>query len=190
MASGYVICQICESYHDNIEKLNEHYDSDHPQTSGPKHEQKFRCDQCDKRFTRKERLEYHTRRIHYVTADSPLGEFQCNQCDKRYVKRETLKSHMKKVHDVTLPLLSSGPRRSHISDEHLKNERKFQCDHCEKRFTEKKGLAHHKKRAHYVTAAPPQGEFKCNECEKRYANRYDLRRHMLNAHDVTLPALR
>ena len=92
MPSGYVICQICQSYHDNMEELNAHYETDHPQAGNTKRERKFQCDQCDKQFTSKYGLAYHKKRMHYVTTESPLGEFQCNQCDKRYVKRETLKA--------------------------------------------------------------------------------------------------
>ena len=121
MSSGYFVCQICESYHDSIEELNAHYEKDHPQKylHKTKHERKFDCDQCNKRFTRKELLDYHKKWVHYVTTEPPPGEFNCDICNKRYRSRQMLKRHTKKVHDVTLPALLRCPGRTKKTDKNL-----------------------------------------------------------------------
>ena len=77
----------------------------------------FKCDYCDKRYTRCDSLNRHIK-IHRGTGKKP---FKCNYCDYRGISESHLKVYVR-VHT---------------------GERPFKCDHCEKRFKTRGNLCRH-----------------------------------------------
>ena len=113
MHSGYVVCQICESYHGSFEELNTHYESDHPtgrreaNESGiqPNEDGRFPCEFCDKSFTRKDYMYGHQRKVHgreSVKAKKAdyQGNFPCEVCGNKLSSTQKLKHHMKVKHNI------------------------------------------------------------------------------------------
>ena len=145
---GYVICQICESYHDSIEELNAHYERDHP--TGSKLERKHKCEFCDRSYSQTSHLYSHQRKVHgretgkrepkphhpNMTSD---GKYKCEFCDKEYSRSKHMYSHQRQVH-------------GHESEKQRKiNQGKFPCESCDKRFLSKQYIRHHQKTVHNVS---------------------------------------
>ena len=108
--SGYVICQICESYHDSIEELNAHYERDHPtgntlSKSEKTKDGKYKCDYCNKLFNQPSNLYEHQRRLHGREPGQKRkqnqGDFECEFCEKRLSTKQRLRHHIKQVHGTT-----------------------------------------------------------------------------------------
>ena len=79
----------------------------------------FKCDYCDKRYTRRDNLNRHIK-THRGAGKKP---FRCNHCDYRGISESHLKIHVR-VHT---------------------GERPFKCDHCEKRFKTRGNVKRHMK---------------------------------------------
>ena len=77
----------------------------------------FKCDYCDKRYTRRDNLNRHIK-THRGAGKKP---FKCNDCDYRCVSGAHLKIHVR-VHT---------------------GERPFKCDYCGKRFKTRGNMNRH-----------------------------------------------
>ena len=103
-----MVCQICESYHDSVEELNAHYESDHPTGSGgiqAKEEGRFPCEFCGKSFTRKDYVFSHQRKVHGRESEgkrakkSPYqGKFPCKVCGKKFSSHRYMLKHQNTQH--------------------------------------------------------------------------------------------
>ena len=109
MHSGYMVCQICESYHDSVEELNAHYESDHPTGRGvhANEEGRFPCEFCDKTFSENASVYKHQRRVHGRESAGKRekkadyqGNFPCAVCGKKLSSLQGLKYHMKAKHNA------------------------------------------------------------------------------------------
>lgn len=80
------------------------------------HDEKFKCDSCDKFFLKNNELLKHKERMHLQ-----LKSIVCSVCGFRVFSKDLLKLHMVK-HDET---------------------RAFECDICKKKFKRKKNLDFH-----------------------------------------------
>ena len=102
MRSGYMVCQICESYHDSVDELNAHNESDHP--TGSAAEKKFPCKLCDKSFTKMSNVYRHQKKEHgqELLSRKPnyQGKFPCEVCGKKLSSQTKLKYHMKAKHNI------------------------------------------------------------------------------------------
>merc|ERR1712007_287530 len=54
-------------------------------------QREFECEQCRKRFFKKESLEKHTR-VHH------MEKFECEYCRKKFLKKESLEKHTRVHH--------------------------------------------------------------------------------------------
>ena len=57
-----------------------------------------KCNQCHRRFKRKEKLEEHIKNDHGTHAQThrkDAEKFDCNQCDKKFVSNSLLKKHIR-----------------------------------------------------------------------------------------------
>ena len=61
-------------------------------------ERPFKCDHCDKEFTRKTHLKKHLQGLN-VKAISP-SNFLCEKCDSTFANQYSLEKHFKKYHEV------------------------------------------------------------------------------------------
>ena len=86
-------------------------------------EKNFKCEICEKDFSRKGYLNKHKTRVH--TEDK---QFICNVCCSSFTLQHKLNSH--------------------ISNYHQKGQRKFKCDSCGKSLTSSHNLKNHIKNIH------------------------------------------
>lgn len=69
----------------------------------------FNCPNCDKKYTRKENLDYHLNNAKFKCKVRNLTDFQpdeqnqtlCTICDKKYATKSSLKRHLISVHQLT-----------------------------------------------------------------------------------------
>ena len=103
-----MVCQICESYHDSVEELNAHYESDHPTGRGvhANEEGRFPCDFCDKTFSERFSVYLHQRTVHGYESEKKRkrkqGTFAYDICGKMLSDRSNVTRHMKTVHKQTI----------------------------------------------------------------------------------------
>lgn len=77
----------------------------------------FKCDQCDKKYTRNSRLTSHIKKIH-----DGIKPFSCGTCKKRFGRRDHLRRHEK----------THGERKT------------YDCEKCVKKFVSKQALQLHR----------------------------------------------
>ena len=132
----------------------------------------FKCDQCHKTFAQKNYLFRHLK-IH--NEEKP---FQCDLCHKTFKQRGYLFRH-RKIHDDDKPFKCDqcdwAFTRKVQLNVHLRThtgEKPFQCNQCNKAFTRKDHLIYHL-RTH-------RGEkpFQCDQCQKRFTGKSDLTYHL------------
>ena len=85
------ICELCGNAYSRTTGLKQHMISRHST------QRDFKCTECDKAFTNKNRLANHLR-IH--TGAKP---FKCKICDYHSNRRDNVLLHCKKVHKVERP---------------------------------------------------------------------------------------
>ena len=114
----------------------------------------FKCDHCEKTFTRrqslKEHLNLHTRKCH-----------KCPHCAKVFTRADKLKIHQ----------VSQHPEHSNPGEVAL--SRIHKCDSCDMSFAYKSYLTAHVKIVH--EKAKP---FSCETCGKKFAKRHRLNEHL------------
>ena len=151
-----------------------------------RHEKRFGCDACDRRFTRIESLRSHRQAVH---PDAVLEWFVFN-CPKRGCvfsssRRTDLAKHVRGFHGTAGLIACDHPgctfqstwrcsiyqhkRRVHI------DAKPFACDHngCAFRSNTRGDLSRHKDTVHLNIRNKP-----CHVCEKRFDTRNHLIEHM------------
>jgi len=54
---------------------------------------KFRCDNCDQKFSQQEELMQHQQVVHYK--DSP---YDCKECNQSFSNMEDMRTHLQRYH--------------------------------------------------------------------------------------------
>ncbi|XP_065582450.1 zinc finger protein 260-like isoform X3 [Artemia franciscana] len=133
----------------------------------------FRCDFCNKGFSRKGYLTSHITRVH-----KKKRKFACNLCDARFVTSPHLKRHIK-THTGEKSFKCSECQRAFAVKENLLShmtihtqEKRHVCIICDAKFLRNRHLNRH--------LALHRGEksFICNVCQKPFAHRDSMIRHM------------
>ena len=103
---AYVICQICESYHDSIEELNAHYEKDHP-TGNKKNmtsDGKYKCDDCERAYMHLRHLYSHQRKAHGRALSKKRrrgqGTVECDVCGQYFHDNSGMNRHKRNVHKI------------------------------------------------------------------------------------------
>ena len=109
----------------------------------------FDCDECGKKFNRKDNLKRHKDLVH---TDTTRERIHCLQCPKTFI----WKTHLDK----------------HVQEDHSKFLSSFRCEECNKMFREEKSLKRHNKEQHTNST-----KFKCPKCEKSFSQKANQRRH-------------
>ena len=84
----------------NIEMKEEPFDAELEafEDNFPEHLKTFKCDSCDKSFSRHDHLKRHTATVH-----EGLRNYGCAFCEKSYSRPDHLKNHVSTVHFDKLP---------------------------------------------------------------------------------------
>ncbi|XP_063441644.1 zinc finger protein 773-like [Mytilus trossulus] len=159
-------CEVCRKEFKTKRQMKEHILSLH---AGVK---PFKCDQCDKMFTRKYHLERHLM-MHAGTKD-----YQCEYCGKEFSTKGNLLSHVRRVHlqikEYTCGVCQKGFFSPKDLQTHFKThtgEKPYQCDICLKKFTEKSNMEWH------LRIHSGERPYQCEYCEKTYTRMPHLLRH-------------
>ena len=122
----------------------------------------YNCKLCHKKFTSKQRLEYHEKN---QVCSSEKTSYFCVYCSKAYKHKQSLSRHIKKYHqnvvsknltkcssqnpDFTKGIPSQLPHKSAIFDKSYgvtTQKVHYCCEYCSKCFTRKDNLVRHKKK--------------------------------------------
>lgn len=109
----------------------------------------FKCDLCDKDFTRNAHLKRH-KQINHEGLKSANKEVQCDQCEGTFANKHSLRKHVRKIHEV----------------------KQYFCDVCGKSFHKNHLLRNHK-----MEHTGDQFPFKCSKCLKLFKYPFQLKRH-------------
>ena len=120
----------------------------------------FRCDVCQKGYTRKNDLERHLS-INQCEPDLEYV-FPCTLCEKQFTLKRTLQRHIVAIHEQNLNLNHS-----------------FQCNVCRKGFSRQDHLGEH---ALIHERDPPKYPFRCEMCNETFTNTSGLRVHNRMTH--------
>jgi KRAB domain-containing zinc finger protein len=112
------VCGICKKAFRTVDALKQHKFVH--MTDEEKNKKGFPCTICDKKFSRRTKLEYHMRR------HNDERHFICTICNKSFHDSVRLKAHIER----------------HSTD------KKFKCDDCDAGFVCKRYLTNHKSRYH------------------------------------------
>jgi uncharacterized C2H2 Zn-finger protein len=150
----------------------------------------FKCDHCDKAFTRENTLVRHVNKKHKnlniqvnvieetneidikeeligdVTAAEDailkIQKFRCDHCDKAFSENSKLQRHINATH---------------------KKIKRFACDLCDYSSYYKTNLNKHSKAVHLGKNKKPEPrEFKCDHCDKAYTQKWILVQHVNTVH--------
>ena len=178
---GRYLCLYCKTENKRPALLGDHILNKHF------NQPLFPCNQCDKGFDTRLKLEIHMNGKHSTDKDyqcdkcaksfkSILGlkqhvdgyhgeqntEVKCNQCDKSYKNERYLKTHIKYMH--------SGQRTRIV------------CDDCGKSFSTKEIFRMHCLKNHANASEQAKNKHKCPHCEYTVFEKHHLKSHIKRIH--------
>ena len=147
--NGKYICKICQKLYQNRLTIKTHLKAVH------KFGQSFKCDVCNKEFSHKDRLKFHTK-IHNQEKNQV-----CDLCGKSFIHDQNLQLHHLK---------------SHGSEEEKIKSQKYACSGCDKHFYRRHVLAQHEQIHSRIL------RFSCDQCEKEFFTSNARRQHIDKKH--------
>ena len=133
-------------------------------------DKKFKCNLCEKKFTRKESLQYH---FFSHTGEKP---FTCAQCGASFRAKPTLRNHIKVVHDGNIMNMKTIKETSKtllkLPQQVKPDKITAICSLCSKRFKNKFRLNMHMHTQHGDLP------FECSVCLKKFPIISRLEVHM------------
>ncbi|XP_067647577.1 zinc finger protein Xfin-like [Eurosta solidaginis] len=132
--------------------------------------QVFQCDQCERRYNRKDRLVAHMKKSHTYNADNPSCSTYVNETKTSITGKKSPKEKSFLCAFCGRAVSSSSNLIVHMR-RHT-GEKPFQCEFCDKAFPRSSDLACHR-RTH--TGEKPHH---CTVCGKSFSRSYKLQQHM------------
>ena len=131
------------------------------------HDRRFKCDQCEKTYTRKHHLQRHQKQAHELQTSlslqanpdmlgpgRPRSLFMCTLCGRTYIWKQDLKRHQKRIHNIDGPIYEEiFPESGQLPEE-----------------------------AHLDPSEQSDYRFHCTECRRSYRWKHHLKRHILQVH--------
>ena len=156
-------CSVCLSEHQDSFARRKHEKQIHD-----KEDREYKCEYCDKSFTNKSALDYHTNKH-----KSEPSKETCDICGSQFLAKTHLKEHKAIVHG------QNGGSQTN-----------FECSYCSKTFQMKKSLNRHErekhmetnKNSHFTEDISSIDDIKCVGCEKNFKRREHMERHMKSVH--------
>ena len=194
----YKLCPNCEYIAPDEDKLNQHFNEAHKETSDSntfifsKSNSKYRCDHCD--FTTKNQrlLKQHTtmkhegyRRLTQLTDKFTIVEkenlrlYSCKECEYENPNATNIKRHIETKHlDMCFPCDQCGyigtrmqSLRYHINTVHEKLLQ-HSCKKCEEKFIHYEALRSHVDTVHLGIS------YDCKQCKSKFTRPGNLNKHV------------
>ena len=137
---------------------------------------RFRCKQCVKDFSCKQRLIQHSQNVHEGLT------FNCDQCSKTYNSSTGLSLHVQTVHEGLTYQCDHCDKdftQSHHLKRHVRSVHEgvtYQCEQCPKTYKSKVGLYLHMKSIHEGVT------YQCEQCHKSFTQKFHLKQHVRLKH--------
>ena len=191
-AKTNLTCEKCGKLYNSLKHLNQHIQE--------KHENCYKCDQCDAVFSTIRERKCHKIKIHvgrkfactvcgkkfhykvglknHFKTHLPVRPFPCEYCEKRFIDASELRRHMLK-HTGEKPhvceVCGAMFRERYRLNVHMRRhtgERPYACNKCEASFTSGSSLRLHK-------LIHVEGKFyQCTYCVKVFRTPVNLYNHM------------
>ena len=188
--SGWPECGLCGKKYPTRQIVKKHIFTVHLEEMDhedfKKHiipvQEEFECEQCKKKFSKKERLERHARVYH-------MEEFKCEKCGKRFSRKENLKRHITVRQELKFECELCHRKFSlrcekmrHLKNEHkieAGDEAKMKCEVCDRKL-KRFAMKDHMKRRHKIEYV------ECAQCGETFNNETKLETHKSLVHVVKL----
>eukprot|EP00092_Neocalanus_flemingeri_P086858 GFUD01109507.1.p1 GENE.GFUD01109507.1~~GFUD01109507.1.p1 ORF type:complete len:737 (+),score=115.03 GFUD01109507.1:241-2451(+) len=167
------ICEICGHIAKTVDFLDTHKQVKH---FGLK---QFKCDECDKEFSKNRYLIIH-RRTHNTT-----NTYKCDQCDYSSNLQKNTNRHKARNHVDPLIINLNCEKCEYVATNkerlqtHVRSYHSgilHECIHCEKKYKERSKYLLHLRRDH-------QGlRYKCENCAQEFTNKHTLVTHVQRDH--------
>ena len=161
-------CTLCEKLFNHRISLKRHMKSHSEKLV------KFACEKCGDKFTRKDNLLQHERRVHKLAnlnvgliSEAFQEEFICKMCNHNFGKdRYKFESHL---------LLKTCQKKE--GNLEVDDKGRLQCEQCDKTYGDLNSLTRHIAWKHRKTV-----DFKCLECVTSFKLKSSLARHVKQKH--------
>ncbi|XP_016356275.1 uncharacterized protein LOC107699513 [Sinocyclocheilus anshuiensis] len=134
---------------------------------------RLECNECGKKFTRRETYNLHR---HFHMHQDEQASLVCKECGITFQHRSDLIKHRSIHKENSQPSLSHSKRSERI----YKERRKFQCEHCGMCFSTMMRLRLH------VCEQNVEKPFRCPLCRKEFQYRVSINAHM-QSHSLDSP---
>ena len=163
-------CVVCGKEYKHKVSLERHTKDIHGSSS-----EGILCDMCDLKFTRRDNLYVHKRKVHnayHMNLDairnSNETSLSCEMCSEHFDKPEQFEAH------IAMKICQDKQNCFDIND-----KEKYQCHLCERSYAHKKNLV-----AHLSWKHREKPIFKCEVCNVTFTQKFSLVRHLKKAHET------
>ena len=136
----------------------------------------FKCEVCEKSFTRLDTCTKHKREVHGGI------RYPCTQCPANYAQQHKLKKHMEKhtrnTCNICGEIISLKNQSRHLREVHSAGP-SLQCPQCPKSFKRRDQLNSHISNIH-DRDEPVQ--YVCYFCERKFSKKVNLNQHVVDLH--------
>ena len=171
---GRLECERCPVWFDSESELKIHIEMCHSLET-------FKCDRCEKSFSRKDNLERHSRVNHKVSEKNYI--FKCPICASTFRKKSSFQRHRGdhtryplqfSCEDCPDKFFPDEALRMHIESHKVSAVQKFECCKCDKVFTQEKNFKRH------VENSVEDGidKYSCDQCKRSFCTKTSLTYHM------------
>ena len=140
--------------------------------------ERYKCDQCDKDYSKKDTLKFHIESQHET-----VQKLHCQICQKGFSNKKSLNGHTKEIHEEkALPcdecsqiFGTVGSLNKHKKTVHVLNS--FKCPQCNKKCKTQGNLNRHIRSIH------EKENFSCNLCDYSTTQQGNLSGHVESVHE-------
>ena len=151
------------------EEIKSENNSSSSKSQKPQKSRRFQCQECEKSFTSKSRLNSHTKTFHCALEPEVTVSLQKAKTKKKSPVMVMCDYCALKVHKKSL--------RAHQANAHGIGDKSFQCDQCLKTFFNSKSMKIHFKKVHLGIR-----NHICSHCGQGFKDSSTLRDHCVRAH--------